>query len=80
MSGDNVIEFPGMTCVDYTPAYLMEKAQKWDMRHCLIVGHTKDGDLRFGGTTCDTADLLLLLERARINLMADVAKGDENHE
>ena len=76
MNGDNVIEFPGMTKVDYTPAYLMEKAREWDMEHCLIVGCTKEGELKFGGTTCDTAKILLLLERARIVLMADLTVED----
>lgn len=76
MSGDNVIEFPGLTKVDFTPDFLMDKARKWDMEHCLIIGHTETGQLRFGGTTCDTAEVLLLLERARIVIMDDLARED----
>lgn len=78
MSGDNVIEFPGDTKVDFTSEYLMDKARDWDMEHCLIVGQTADGDLRFGATTSDTAEVLLLLERARINLMNELTERDND--
>lgn len=78
MSDDNVIEWPGDTCVDFTPHFLMGKAEDWDMLHCLIVGHTMNGDLRFGATTSDTAEVLLLLERARINLMNELTEKDND--
>lgn len=78
MSGDNVVQWPGITNADITPDYLMDKAREWDMEHCLVIGHTESGELRFGGTTCDTAGVLLLLERARISLMAEVAREDAN--
>ncbi len=76
MSGDNVIEWPGVTTVDFTPDFVLDKAREWDMEHCLVVGHTKDGELRFGATTCDVAEVLLLLERARINLMNEITERD----
>lgn len=78
MSGDNVIEWPGETKVDFTPTFLMSKAEDWGMEHCLIVGQTHDGDLRFGATTSDTAEVLLLLERARINLMNELTERDND--
>ncbi len=71
-----VIEWSGITKVDFTPDFLMDKARKWDMEHCLIIGHTESGELRFGGTTCDTAEVLLLLERARLVLMAETTRED----
>lgn len=78
MSDDNVIQWPGITKADFTPVFLIDKARDWDMEHCLIVGQTHDGDLRFGATTSDTAEVLLLLERARINLMNELTERDND--
>ena len=67
-----IIEFTGDTCVDLPPENLLEKAKGWEMEHCLVIGYDDEGDLCFGGTTCETSDILFLLERAKMYLMDGV--------
>ena len=60
-----VIQIPAITVADGTPADVLELAKKWDMEHCIIIGHDPDGVLAFGGTTSDLGKILMLLERAK---------------
>lgn len=61
----DVVDFPGVTTIDSTPEEVLTLAKDWGMVHCIVVGWSENGELRFGGSTCNTADIVLLLERAK---------------
>lgn len=73
---DNIIRIPGITTADGNPSGVLELAKKWDMEHCVIVGHDENGNLCFGGTTSNLEKIITLLERAKQWAIRDV-DGDQ---
>ena len=67
-----VINFPGDTTLPEPPAATLEKAKGWDLESCVIVGWDRKGDLVLGGSFCETGEILILLEKAKMHLMATV--------
>lgn len=61
----DVVKFPGNTTLPSDPATVLEQAKEWGMEHCVIIGMDSEQKLKFGGSTCDAGDILMLLELAR---------------
>ena len=60
----DVINMGGMTTAPDTPENVLEKAKDWNMKECIVIGLDEDGDLTFGGTSCELRDILHLLKLA----------------
>lgn len=61
----DIVKFPGNTLVATTPKAILTQAKKWDMDRCIIIGETKSGEMKFGGSFCEAGDILILLEMAK---------------
>ena len=68
----DVVSFTGETTLDEPPAGLLEKAKDWGMVRCLVIGTHEDGSLAIGGSFSDVGEMLLLLERAKRDVLAGV--------
>lgn len=65
----NVTNFTGITVVPEPADKFLEKAKTWGLDTCVVVGLTNDGDLAAGSNISDVAELVLLLERAKKDLI-----------
>lgn len=66
----NVIVLGGLTTNDIPPDRVINAAQEYEISPVVVVGKDKDGDLYFAASTSDTAEVLMLLERAKKRLLA----------
>ncbi len=60
-----IVKFTGNTLMPTTPKSILTQAKKWEMDRCIIIGETKGGELKFGGSFCEAGDVLMLLELAK---------------
>lgn len=66
----DILEFTGNTVLPEDPSILLEKAKLWGMKEVLVLGFVEDGSLTFGGSHCEIAPLILMLELAKKKLLA----------
>ena len=64
-----VVGFTGITKVDCTPEEVLEKAKDWGMVSCCIVGFDKDNNFHFGGSISDIAQIVLMLEIGKAQMV-----------
>jgi hypothetical protein len=68
---ENIIRFTGATKIPEDPALTLEKAKGWEMDRCIIIGWA-DEDFRFGGSFSEMGEMLILLEKAKQHLLAQI--------
>ena len=76
---DNVVQFKGLTKVKIPPAELLEKAKDWEMDTCVVLGWTEDGELKFGGSFSNVAEIYYMLSVARHEMMDDTIFDGDRH-
>lgn len=70
---DNVVKFPGKTCLRLPPRDILEAAAEADLAQVLVIGVPRgrdgdpdfDGELFFSGSEADLAAINLLIDRAK---------------
>jgi hypothetical protein len=68
-----ILKFTGLSRIPEKPEAILEKAKDWGMERCLVLGwKSENGKLVFGGSHCEVADLVLLLEAAKKALLDDM--------
>jgi len=72
----DVVRFTGITTIGCTPEEVLEKAKEWGMEACCVVGFDKDNVLQFGGSTSDVAQVILMLELAKNQMIKDITGED----
>lgn len=72
---NEVVPFPGNTILPEAPNSILEKAKTWGLERCLVIGWDDNGEFIHGGSHCDIAGNILLLELAKKRQL-DEAYGD----
>ena len=71
-----IIKFSGLTSLPEPPKTLLQKAKKWGMKKCIVIGTDAEGKTIFGGSFSDAAEIVLLLELAKkFVLENDIARS-----
>lgn len=65
----SVVEFPGITSLDMPPERILRKAKDADLQSVVVIGFTRDGAEYFGSSLADGADVVWMLERAKLRLL-----------
>jgi hypothetical protein len=65
----NVVDLPVITKLNLDPERVLAAAQG-KLESVVIVGYTKDGDEYFASSIADGADVVWMLERAKIKLLS----------
>jgi hypothetical protein len=60
-----ILQFNGVTFLPESPKAMLQKAKKWDMKRCVVIGFDANGEMVFGGSFAEAGDILMLLELAR---------------
>jgi hypothetical protein len=69
MSDAKVIRFPGITRLDLPPEQVLDAAREAGLESAVIIGFTKEGEEYFASSLADGADVLWLIERAKLKLL-----------
>lgn len=80
MSNDKVIDFSGCTTLDIPPERVLRGAEMADLKCVIIIGETDD-ELYMATSMGRNADVLYLLEQAKLRLLTgsyDETQGDEH--
>lgn len=59
-----IIKFSGNTFLPAKPKEILQSAKKWGMRDCVVIGFDDNNELKFGGTTCEAGEVLMMLKLA----------------
>lgn len=62
---DNILTFNGETILPEPVDTALDKAKEWNLSEVLVIGNDKDGDFMFGSNFSDTAEINLLLDKAK---------------
>ncbi len=71
---DNVRLMPGV--VNAPPDVILRKAQDWELDQVVVIGWSKDGEFRIGGSHGRLSDISWLLRNAE-NWMDNMLNNDE---
>lgn len=71
----DILRFTGTTINDGLSEDALETAKGWGMERCVIIGFDQDNKLKFGGSTSDIAQIVMLLELAKARII-ELAKED----
>ncbi len=66
---DNITNFPGITYLDIPPDRILDQA-KGQLESVVVIGYTKDGEEYFASSVADGAEVLWVMERNRLKLLA----------
>lgn len=66
---DNVIILPVITTLDIPASRVLNGALAADLDSCIVIGYNKDGSEYFSSSKADGADVLWMMERAKLNLL-----------
>jgi len=66
-----VVEFTGYTYLDIPPDRVLENCKDL-LDSVVLIGYTKEGEEFFSSSIADGADVLWLLERAKLKLLTIV--------
>jgi len=66
---DSVIKFPGGTRLDIDPDDVLAGAMG-ELQQVVVIGRCHNGDDWIASHTCDPAQILLLVERFKFNLLS----------
>ena len=66
---DNVVDLDVPTRLDIPADRVIDAAKKAGLAHVVIVGVTGDGNEYFAMSVSDAADILWMLERAKLKLL-----------
>ncbi len=69
MSEGNIVDFPGNTVLDIPPEKVLEEAKKHGLTTAFVIGEDGEGELYFAGSTIKIGSLLILVERAKMQLI-----------
>jgi hypothetical protein len=69
-----VVNFTGITTVPERPETFLKKAEKWGLDRCLIAGWSDSGKFCFGASFSDVGELLILLEKAKRDLLESLER------
>jgi len=67
-----VVSFTGVTRLPEAPETILEKAKAWKMTRCLVIGWNENGEFVYGGSHCEMAENVLLLEIAKKHHLANI--------
>ncbi len=65
----DIINFTGTTFLPEPPKSLLQKAKKWGMNRCIVIGFDENEQMIFGGSFAESGDILMLLELAKKHLL-----------
>jgi hypothetical protein len=66
---DNITNFPGITYLDIPPDRILDQA-KGSLESVVVIGYTKDGEEYFASSVADGAEVLWMMERNKLKLLA----------
>ena len=69
MSDDNVIEFPGITKIDYPAEHLLQQAIREKVTEVVICGYDEDGELFIASSIASGPEVMWLLEMGKKRLI-----------
>jgi len=71
----NVVELPVATRIDREASYALRKGREAKLEHAVVVGWKKNGEFFFASSMASGAEVLLLLEVAKKQLLEEVLTG-----
>lgn len=74
MSGDNVVNFTGITRLDMDPERVLESV-RGKLKSVVILGFDEDDEEYFASSIADGGTVVWLMERAKLKLLR-MADGD----
>lgn len=70
MSDDNVVTFDHPTKLDLPPERILNGALTQELSGVVVIGWTKDGEEYFASSMADGAEVIWLMERFKLQLLA----------
>lgn len=67
---DNVVILPCVTRLDIPPDRILDAALKEKMSEVVVIGYDENHNFYFGSSNAKIADVLLVIEMAKAELMA----------
>ena len=67
-----IINLSGVNFLPETPKSVLQKAKKWGMKRCIVIGFDENERVIFGGSFSDAGDILMLLELAKKHLLENL--------
>lgn len=71
----NIVNFPGVTCLDMPADQVLENAIG-KLERVVVIGYTPDGDEYFASSIADGGEVVWLIERMKLQLLRVVDETD----
>lgn len=72
---DNVIAFTGETYLDIPVDKILNSALSATLDSAIVIGRTQDGNLYISSSMGDSAEILMMLEITKMDVMEHVLNG-----
>lgn len=72
-----IVEFNGITLLDLPVQRILDRASEAKLTTVVVLGYDEDGDEYFASSISDGADVIWIMERAKLKLLRVVDRDDD---